>query len=258
MSNLLYKIKNLEVKSDDHTVILDKINLNINKGENLGLIGETGSGKSMLGSTLMDMVPMGCSITSGFVKHYFDSDKSISTLRGINLCKISQNPMQALNPLQTIEKQFFIILNKRYGYKKNKIKRQITYWVKKVHLHEIPNILERYPHQLSGGQMQRVMIAMAMSVEPEFIIADEITTGLDTNIKMEILNLMFSFQKQFQFSVLLISHDLNTVIKYCDKIAIIKLGKIIDVGKTEMIIDSNHDRYVKAFTGNFIHPLPLL
>jgi len=251
MSNLLYKIKNLEVKSDDHTVILDKINLNINKGENLGLIGETGSGKSMLGSTLMDMVPMGCSITSGFVKHYFDSDKSISTLRGINLSKISQNPMQALNPLQTIEKQFFIILNKRYGYKKNKIKRQITYWVEKVHLHEIPNILERYPHQLSGGQMQRVMIAMAMSVEPEFIIADEITTGLDTNIKMEILNLMFSFQKQFQFSVLLISHDLNTVIKYCDKIAIIQSGKIIDVGKTEMIIDSNNDRYVKTFTDNF-------
>ncbi len=101
-------------------------------------------------------------------------------------------------------------------------------WIEKTHLHEIPNVLDRYPHQLSGGQMQRVMIAMAMSIDPDFIVADEITTGLDAAIKMEILNLLFSFQKESHFSVLLISHDIKSVQKYCDRVVLLKSGKTKD------------------------------
>ena len=192
MGDILYKIKDLEIKScseDKHLVILDKINLTIKKGEKLGLIGETGSGKSMLGSALMDLVPRGCLISGGAISHYFDSFTSTSSLRGVKVSMISQDPMQSLNPLQTIETQFSIILMKRFGYNKNKAREHILKWVQKVCLHDVPGILDRYPHQLSGGQMQRVMIALAMSVDPEFIIADEITTGLDANITVSYTHL---------------------------------------------------------------------
>ena len=250
MGDVLYKIKDLEIKSyseDGHLILLDKINLNINKGEKLGLIGKTGSGKSMLGSALMDLVPRGCFVSGGSISHYFDSFTSTSNPRGVKVSMISQDPMQSLNPLQTIETQFSIILMKRFGYNKNKGKEQILKWIQKVSLHEVPGILDRYPHQLSGGQMQRVMIALAMSVDPEFIIADEITTGLDANIKMEILNLLFSFQKDLEISVLLISHDLISVQKYCDRIAVLKSGKIIDVDDTRIIINKSDDEYKKTF-----------
>ena len=232
-------------------VILNKINLDIRKGEILGLIGDSGSGKSMLGLALMDMIPKGCSITNGSVNHYFDSHKDLSSLRGIKSTLITQDPMHALNPLQTIGTQFGIVLTKRYGYDKKKTKQHVINWIEKVSLHNVPNILGRYPHQLSGGQMQRAMIAMAMSVSPDFIIADEITTGLDSKIKMEILNLLFSLQKDVHFSTLLISHDLNTVQKYCDRIAVLKSGEIIYVDDTKTVIEKTESKYIKTLSKNF-------
>ena len=250
-SDLLFKIKDLEIKSFSKTgdhLILDKINLNIKKGERLGLIGETGSGKSMIGSLLMDMIPNGCKITNGSVSNYFESCQTISSLRGVRVAMISQDPMQSLNPLQTIETQFAIVLMKRFGFNKSKAKEQIVKWIKKVHLHLVPQILNRFPHQLSGGQMQRVMIALALSVEPDFIIADEITTGLDANIKMEILNLLFSFQKKRSISILHISHDLRSVQKYCDKIVLLKSGRIFEIDDTKKIIYEFDNDYVETLS----------
>ena len=209
-------------------IILDNIDLTIKRSEVIGLVGESGSGKSMLGCAILDMVPSGCSITSGSIVPYFETTKTISELRGINLAMISQDPMQALNPLQSINTQFNMILERRFQYDKKKLKKHILNWIEKTHLHEIPNVLDRYPHQLSGGQMQRVMIAMAMSIDPDFIVADEITTGLDVGIKKEILNLLISLQKEAHFSVLLISHDLKSVQKFCDRVVLLKSGKAIE------------------------------
>ena len=186
-------IKDLQIKSFsdiEDQIILDKINLEIRKGENFGLIGETGSGKSMIGASLIDMIPRGCGITRGSIINYTNSPKKGLSLRGTKIAMISQDPMHALNPLQSIEKQFSSILIKRFGFTKNKAIESILNWVEKVKLNNVSSILSRYPHQLSGGQMQRVMIAIALSIQPELIIADEITTGLDANIKMKILNLL--------------------------------------------------------------------
>ena len=244
-------IKDLQIKSFsdiENQVILDKVNLKIKKGENFGLIGETGSGKSMIGASLIDMIPSGCSITSGSVINYANSSKKGTSLRGTKIAMISQDPMHALNPLQSIEKQFSTILIKRFGFNKNKAIENIINWVKKVKLKNASSILGRYPHQLSGGQMQRIMIAIALSVQPELIIADEITTGLDANIKMKILNLLFSLQKDCGVAVLLISHDIMSIQKYCDKIAVLRRGRIIDAGYTNNIINKPKDDYVRALT----------
>jgi ABC-type dipeptide/oligopeptide/nickel transport system, ATPase component len=186
---VLFMIKDLQIKSFsdiENQIILDKVNLKIRKGENFGLIGETGSGKSMIGASLIDMIPSGCGITSGSIINYTNSPKKGLSLRGTKIAMISQDPMHALNPLQSIEKQFSSILIKRFGFNKNKAIESIINWVEKVKINNASSILSRYPHQLSGGQMQRIMIAIALSIQPELIIADEITTGLDANIKMKI------------------------------------------------------------------------
>ena len=246
MDNLLYEIKNLQIKSTPKNgaiKILNKININIKRGEILGLIGESGSGKSMLGCALLEMVPVGCLITKGSIVHHFNSNKRISKIRGVHIAMISQDPMQALNPLQKIKTQFTMILRRRFTRNKKNTKEQLLRWMKKVNLHTIPNILDRYPHQLSGGQMQRVMIAMAMSINPNFIVADEITTGLDAGTKMDILNLLASFQKTEGFSVLLISHDLKSIQKYCHRIAVLQSGQVVRVGSKKSIIQKIEDSY---------------
>ena len=253
MDNLLYEIKNLQIKSTPKNgaiKILNKININIKRGEILGLIGESGSGKSMLGCALLEMVPVGCLITKGFIIHHFNSNKRISKIRGIHIAMISQDPMQALNPLQKIKTQFAIILRRRFASNKKSTKEQLLRWMKKVNLHTIPNILDRYPHQLSGGQMQRVMIAMAMSINPDFIVADEITTGLDAGTKKDILNLLASLQKTDGFSVLLISHDLKSIQKYCHRIAVLQSGQVVRVGSKKSIIQKIEDSYDIAIKKN--------
>jgi len=253
MSNLLYEIKNLQIKSTPKSgaiKILNNINFNIKRGEILGLIGESGSGKSMLGCALLEMVPVGCLITKGSIVHHFNSNKIISKIRGVHIAMISQDPMQALNPLQKIKTQFTMILRRRFTSNKKSTKEQLLRWMKKVNLHTIPNILDRYPHQLSGGQMQRVMIAMAMSINPDFIVADEITTGLDAGTKMDILNLLASFQKTEGFSVLLISHDLKCIQKYCHRIAVLQCGEIVRVGSKKSIIQKLKDNYGIAVKKN--------
>ena len=253
--SFLYTIKDLQIKSFSdvgNRIVLDKINLNIKKGEKLGLIGETGSGKSMIGSLLMNMIPEGCGITKGSIINHFNSSVNMSNLRGVKVSMISQDPMHSLNPLQTIETQFSTILMKRFGFNKTEAKEQILGWVEKVQLYTIPGILTRYPHQLSGGQIQRIMIALALSIDPRFIIADEITTGLDANIKKEILNLLFSLQKDNDIAVLLISHDVMSVQKYCDRIAVLQSGRIIEIDDTEKILYKSEDDYVKTITNTQI------
>ena len=253
MGNFLYEIKNLQIKSTPESgaiKILNNISFNINRGEILGLIGESGSGKSMLGCALLEMVPVGCLITKGSIIHHFNSNKTISKIRGIHIAMISQDPMQALNPLQKIKTQFTIILRRKFAYSKKNTKKHLMAWIEKVNLHQIPNILDRYPHQLSGGQMQRVMIAMAMSINPDFIVADEITTGLDVGTKMDILNLLAFFQKTEGFSVLLISHDLRSVQKYCHRIAVLQSGEIVRVGTKKSVIKKTKDSYEIAIKKN--------
>ena len=249
MAEVLYKIKDLKIISkteNESRIILDKINLNIHKHEILGLVGETGSGKSMIGGALIGLLPSGCFIKSGEISHFFDSVIKKRHLRGSKVAMISQDPMQSLNPLQTIGTQFSIILKKRFNCNQPDTKKRIFRWVQKVKLHKVPGILNRYPHQLSGGQMQRIMIAIAMSVEPEFIIADEITTGLDMNTKMEIMTLLFSLQKNNKISVLFISHDLIVVQKYCDRVVLLKSSEIIELNDSKTIINKT-DNYVNTF-----------
>ena len=140
---------------------------------------------------------------------------------------VFQDPMQSLNPLQTIGTQVGILYNNLYSDKSDRLQQQVNKWFSRVMLNNIPDILNRYPHQLSGGQMQRVMIAISMLTEPEFIIADEITTGLDAKTKLETMNLLQDIQKEQGVSILLISHDSSVINRDCNRVIVIDSGEIV-------------------------------
>tara|TARA_B100001250_G_scaffold142775_1_gene122175 strand:- start:1169 stop:2743 length:1575 start_codon:yes stop_codon:yes gene_type:complete len=250
MQKTLFKVSGLGVASNTagkKQALLNNIDLTINTGETIGLIGETGSGKSMLGWALMDLLPKGCFVVEGSIKYGDTPISEIPNLRGKKAAMVFQDPMQSLNPTQTIGKQIKTILGKWHGNKEETTEERAVQSLERVQLGSVVNIMGRYPHQLSGGQMQRVMIALAISTRPHLIIADEITTGLDANIKLEIMDLLFSLQDELGVAVLLISHDLIVIKRYCDKVAVMRSGEIVDNGITDKVFLNPKGEYVRSF-----------
>ena len=209
------------------STILNDVNITVNKGEMVGLVCKTGSGKSMLGWAVIDLLPRLCYVSTGSILYDKIPITEISNFRGGKTTMVFQDPMQSLNPLQTIGTQVGILYNNLYSDKSDPLQQQVNKWFSRVMLNDIPDILNRYPHQLSGGQMQRVMIAISMLTEPEFIIADEITTGLDAKTKLETMNLLQDIQKEQGVSILLISHDSSVINRYCNRVIEIDSGEIV-------------------------------
>ena len=229
------------------STILNDVNITVNKGEVVGLVGKTGSGKSMLGWAVIDLLPRLCYISSGSILYDKTPITEISNFRGGKTTMVFQDPMQSLNPLQTIGTQVGILSNNLYSDKSDHLQQQVYKWFSRVMLNNIPDILNRYPHQLSGGQMQRVMIAISMLNEPEFVIADEITTGLDAKTKLETMNLLQDIQKEQGVSILLISHDSSLVNRYCNRVIVIDSGEIVKTkGDGSVVLDHKHGQLFKS------------
>ena len=229
MGDLLVSVSGLSIKTNDEsspTTILNNASLNIRKGETIGLIGETGSGKSVFGCALVGLLPDGCHISRGKIIYEPNPGLDLTTIRGRRVAIIFQDPAHSLNPLQTIGKQIKTILCKRFDKNKESIDEITRKWLRRVKLDKTTSVMERYPHQLSGGQMQRVMIALSLSINPELVIADEITTGLDAKTKFETLKLLFSLQKKHDVAILFISHDMTAIQNHCHRVVMMRSGKI--------------------------------
>ena len=249
MKQKLFTLKNIDVSlknSSDNLLLLKNLSFNINKEETLGLIGKTGSGKTMIGKLLIDLLPKNISLKKGTI--FFESNIILSKrkkLRGHIISMIFQDPLKSLNPLHTIKKQFILLLKKRFKYKSNRCTNIAQKWLEEVNLPCSLNVLNRYPHQLSGGQIQRVMIAMAISIKPRLIIADEITTALDANLKFEIINLLNTLRIKLKASIVFITHDLILAKAYCDRIAVLNSGLIVEINKTKNIFNFPKHPYTK-------------
>ena len=250
METTLLNVFNLTVKSKVNGItstILKDVNITVNKGEVVGLVGKTGSGKSMLGWAVIDLLPRLCYVSTGSILYDKIPITEISNFRGRKTTMVFQDPMQSLNPLQTIGTQVGILSNNLYSDKSDRLKQQVYKWFSRVMLNNIPNILNRYPHQLSGGQMQRVMIAISMLTEPEFIVADEITTGLDAKTKLETMNLLQDIQKEKGVSILLISHDSSVINRYCNRVIVIDSGEIVKTKRDgSPVLDHKHAQLFRA------------
>jgi len=223
----MFRVKKLLIKSKEN--ILVDISFEIK--ETLALVGQSGSGKSLTLKALLGMLPQSLD-----VEMEVDADFTLS--RGENVAIVVQNPFTALSPLTKIKEQFFIQASEAKRY---------------LELVELDSaLLSRYPSELSGGQLQRVVIAMALSSDPKLLLLDEPTTALDSETKKAIMILLKKLQKEMGYKILFVTHEVEITRALCEDIAILKSGKIIERGLIEEVLDNPKDAYSKALiTSNF-------
>ena len=248
----ILEIKNLTViNKNSKQLLLDNISFTLNKGQILGIVGESGSGKTLTGLSILNLLdPSIFDIMSGSII-YKDinilelSEQSIQKIRTKDISIVFQEPMLSLNPVQKVSTQITEVI--KLHITKNKIKQILVAKdiLFKTGLTDMQKVLDSYPHMLSGGQRQRVMIAIALVCNPDILIADEPTTALDVTLQLQILELLKSIKDEFNMSMLLISHDLDLIKNYTDRVIILKNGKLLEEGLTTSVFDKPKHSYTK-------------
>lgn len=231
---------------------INEISFHIDKGEILGLVGESGCGKSVTSLSIMRLL----NFTSGKVTKgevIFEGqdlqqlpEKEMRTIRGGKMSMIFQEPMSSLNPAMRIDKQMIEGIRLHTDLTKEQARERAAKILQQVGIPDPERVLKNYPHQLSGGMSQRVMIAMAMSCNPELLIADEPTTALDVTIQAQILELMKQLQQKLGMAIIMITHDLGVVADMADDIIVMYAGKIVEKGSSDDIFYHPHHPYTWA------------
>ena len=232
--------------------VLDGVSLEIEAGEVLGLVGETGSGKSVTAYSIIRLLKQPGQVVGGQVRwdgrdllHLWESELE-GEIRGREISMIFQNPREALNPVITVGRQLTQVLEIRRGMSKGEAKREAVSILRSVYISDPESRLGSYPHQLSGGMAQRIMIALALSCQPRLLIADEPTTGLDVTIQHQIVQLLRELRDRTGMAILLITHDLALAAQLCDRMAVLYAGRIAEVGPIEHVFRSPRHPYTNA------------
>ena len=231
---------------------INEISFDIGKGEILGLVGESGCGKSVTSLSIMRLL----NFTSGKVTKgevIFDgkdlqklSEKEMREIRGGKMSMIFQEPMSSLNPAMRIDKQMIEGIRLHTNLSKQEARERAAKILQQVGIPDPERVLKNYPHQLSGGMSQRVMIAMAMSCNPQLLIADEPTTALDVTIQAQILELMKKIQQEEGMSILLITHDLGVVAEMCTRVIVMYAGEIVEEAPVEALFNNPTHPYTEG------------
>uniref|UniRef100_C5D5U0 Oligopeptide/dipeptide ABC transporter, ATPase subunit n=1 Tax=Geobacillus sp. (strain WCH70) TaxID=471223 RepID=C5D5U0_GEOSW len=228
---------------------VDGVDFYINEGEILGVVGESGCGKSVTSLSIMGLLPKGVGrIVDGDIIFKGENlvhatEKRMKQIRGNEIAMIFQEPMTSLNPLFTIGDQLIEAIRIHTKMSKKEAKARAVEMLKLVGLPRAEQIVDEYPHQLSGGMRQRVMIAMAMVCNPSLLIADEPTTALDVTIQAQILALMKELNKNFRTSIMMITHDLGVVAEVCERVIVMYSGKIVEEGDVRTIFKNPKHPY---------------
>jgi len=262
MSKPLLTATNLVTKlfTDSGTVqAVDGVSLHIGHGEAVALVGESGCGKSMTALSLMRLVRPPGQIVSGSVN--FDgtdllalSEREMRAVRGGRLAMVFQDPMTFLNPLMRVGEQIVeaIMLHQRLS--RGEARRTALEALERVGIPAAATVIEYFPHQLSGGMRQRVLIAMAISSNPTLLIADEPTTALDVTIQAQIMRLLARLRRELSSSMLLITHDLGLVAEYCDRVYVMYAGRIVEEGDVYGIFANPRHPYTRALLSSTLSP----
>ena len=272
----LLDVRNLRVAFGGKDVVKG-IDFSIGRGEKLALVGESGSGKTVTALSLLRLAMNArCSGTAHFEHAAGASDllsmpeQALRAIRGQDIAMIFQEPMTALNPLFTVGEQIAEVLQLKQGLDKQRCGAATVALLASTGIPEPQRRARSFPHQLSGGQRQRAMIAMALACKPKLLLADEPTTALDVTVRMQILELLSQLQQEYGMAVLMITHDLNLVRKFADRVAVMESGHIVEQGRvadvfadpkhayTRRLIDSKPVRNVVESTGHDTAPPEIL
>ena len=259
----LLEVKDLSVqfKTDEEDAeALDKVSFDIHPGQTVGVVGESGCGKSVTAYSIVRLLPrpMGI-ISNGSIlfqgKNLLDlSTEEMQKVRGNEIGMIFQEPMNALNPVQKIGNQLSEVFHLHMQIEDHQAWLSSVEMLEAVGIPSPENRMHEYPHQLSGGMRQRVVIAMALACKPKLIIADEPTTALDVTVQAQILDLLSNLQKDSGCSILLITHDLGVIAENCDEVCVMYAGRVVERGTSNKIFASPQH----AYTQDLIDSIPKL
>ncbi|MDA9597368.1 ABC transporter ATP-binding protein [Candidatus Pelagibacter sp.] len=247
------KIDNLSVNYEmrkETIYAVKNINIDVKKGEILGLVGESGSGKSTLGNAIINLIDEPGKISNGTVimdgKNIHKDQDEILKYRGKKIGLIFQDPQTSLNPLLTIGEQLVETIQTHLQFNLNESKERAISLLKEVGIKDAENRFNNYPHQFSGGMRQRVVISLALCCEPELLIADEPTTALDVSIQSQILELIKTLTRERNLAVILITHDMGVISETADRVAVMKNGDLVEIGITKEILTNPKAVYTKS------------
>ena len=251
----LLDVDDLRVSFDTEAGLVhavDGVSFTIEAGRTLGLVGESGCGKSVTASSILRLVPSPPGRVLGGAIRFAGTDilqlpsRDLSAIRGKEIAMIFQDPMTSLNPVFTIERQLGEVLRLRFGLQGTDARDRSVEMLRTVGIAEPEARLTSYPHELSGGMKQRVMIAMALLCEPKLLIADEPTTALDVTIQSQILDLIKELQQRTGAAVLFITHDMGVIAEMCDDVAVMYAGRIVELGEVVQLFERSEHPYTRG------------
>lgn len=252
---LLLQVRQLSVQfptSQGLLQALDAISLDVVAGRTLAIVGESGSGKSVLSRAIMRLLPSSAIIAPSAQITFHDTDllaqsrRAMQKIRGRRIAMVFQDPMTALNPVRTIGSQLTEGLREHFGISAAEARERAQELLVRVGISSPARRLDQYPHELSGGMRQRVVIAMAIACEPELLIADEPTTALDVTVQAEILELLRQLQRRHNMTMILITHDLGVAASYADDIAVMYAGQLVERAATRALFKTPRMPYTEA------------
>ena len=261
--NVILSARDIVVEFDVRDRVLTAIrnvSLDLVEGEVMALVGESGSGKSVLTKTFTGMLEENGRIANGTINYRgqelteLKSNKDWEEIRGAKIATIFQDPMTSLDPINTIGSQITEVIIKHQGKSAKEAREMAIDYMEKVGIPEAERRFDEYPFQYSGGMRQRIVIAIALACRPDILICDEPTTALDVTIQAQIIDLLKSLQKEYNFTTIFITHDLGVVASIADKVAVMYAGEIVEFGKVEEIFyDPRH-----PYTWSLLSSLPQL
>ena len=254
MSRAVVELKDLQThfQTEEGTVkAVNHVSFAVREGETVCVVGESGCGKSVTALSIMGLIAESGSVVGGDILYEGKSllgmkEKELRSLRGNDIAMIFQEPMTSLNPVFTVGEQIVETLREHELLSKNEAYKKAIELIRKVGIARADEIVHSYPHELSGGMLQRIMIAVALSCNPKLLIADEPTTALDVTIQAQILDLLRQVKKEFKTSILLITHDLGVVAEMADYVVVMYGGKVIEEAPVLEIFQNPKHPYTKG------------
>ena len=252
MSNTILDVKNLHITFEQPKVskqILEDVSFSVKAGKCLGILGESGSGKSMTTKAILGLLNRDFKISGSATFEGKDllqmEDGDLRTLRGSAIGMILQNPMTCFDPLYKIGNQIYETFDAHGIYPRDQYKSEAIKILEKMRIHDPEGVLQKFPHQLSGGMLQRVMIGIAMSMNPRLLICDEPTTAIDSITQYEIIKEFQRIKAESNVGMLFITHDVSVISHIADEIIVLNKGKLVDRGPFSEILKNPKDPYTK-------------